>query len=183
MSYADLLTVLRLVLVPFFLYAFLTESYSNALILFAFAGGTDLIDGTVARLTKRQTQFGAILDPVADKVLMGATFACLWSAHIVPAWFFLLVFSRDVMILGGLAYLKWRHAEAQLKPLWTSKIATLLQIGTAVFGMTAFLKPGWILLGKPLVFYMNVCLFSVSFLIIISAVQYCLRGIGILRHV
>ena len=182
MTPADFLTVLRLVLVPLFLWAFLAGDYSKALAFFAVAGFTDLVDGTVARLLKKQTRLGAILDPIADKALMAATFACLWMARIIPWWFFLLVIGRDLMIVGGLAYLQWRKIDAALKPYWTSKWATLFQIATVVFGMTGFLKPAWQLLGWPLSDIMSFFLAAATLLIAISGIQYFLRGIKILQR-
>lgn len=183
MTLADLLTITRLILVPLFLMAFLRGQYQVALVFFAVAGGTDLIDGTVARLLKRQTRLGATLDPIADKALMAATFACLWSAHIVPGWFFILVLSRDLMILGGLGYLKWRRIETTLKPFWSSKWATLFQIGTGVFGMIGFLEPRWNLFGWPLTSLMHGCILIATTLIVISGLQYLKRGLRILQQV
>jgi len=179
-SLADLLTLGRLILVPFILFYFQRGSYSVAFILFLIAGATDLIDGTIARVLKRQTRFGAVLDPIADKVLMGSIFACLWFSQVIPLWFFLLVVGRDVMIMSGLAYLRWKRIVVALNPLWTSKYATLMQLGTAIFGILAFLYPGsgWI---WPFSVYLNIFLYAAATLIFISGCLYVRRGIRILK--
>ncbi|MDO8526422.1 MAG: CDP-alcohol phosphatidyltransferase family protein [Deltaproteobacteria bacterium] len=175
MSLADLLTVSRLVLVPFFLFAFLRGDYFLAFILFAIAAFTDLVDGTVARILKRQTRFGAVLDPIADKVLMVTTVACLLVLKIIPLWFFILLAVRDVMILSGLAWLKVKKIQVPLHPLKTSKFATLSNIAMVVFGFLTFL-------GHPLQLWFHIFLFISTLLIFVSGWQYASIGFGILKR-
>ncbi|MBI5300200.1 MAG: CDP-alcohol phosphatidyltransferase family protein [Deltaproteobacteria bacterium] len=174
MSLADWLTLLRLILVPFILICFLQGNYRCAFVLFVIAGVTDLIDGSVARWLKRQTKVGAILDPVADKALMVTTVACLLILKVVPLWFFLLLALRDVSILAGLAYFQIRKIEIELKPLWSSKLATLVNLVTVILGFT-------LILGYPLHFWFRISLTISTLLIVLSFIQYGLMGLKIIR--
>jgi len=174
MSLADWLTLLRLILVPFILICFLQENYQCAFVLFVIAGFTDLIDGSVARWLKRQTKVGAILDPIADKALMVTTVACLLVLKVVPLWFFLLLALRDICILTGLAYFQIRKIEIELKPLWSSKLATLVNLVTVILGFT-------LILGYPLHFWFLISLTLSTLLIVLSFIQYGLIGLKIIR--
>lgn len=175
MSFADVLTLSRLILVPFIIVCFVQGNYWCAFVLFAIAGFTDLVDGTIARLLKRQTRVGAVLDPIADKALMVTTFACLLVLKIIPLWFFLLLAARDVCILSGLAYFKCRKVEIELKPLWTSKLATLANIGTVVLGFLDFF-------GYPVHFFFLALLALSTILVLSSAIQYGLIALKVIRQ-
>lgn len=182
MTVADCLTVLRLVLVPFFLGAFLMGEFFVAFILFTIAGVTDLIDGSIARLLKSPSQLGALLDPVADKALMVTTVTCLLIAQIIPFWFFLLVVVRDLTILGGLVWLRIKKIEFELKPVLASKLGTLSNIIFVVFAFLSFLKPAAVFLGAALHLWMNIFLAISTALIVISGCQYGLTGLQILKN-
>ncbi len=182
MSLADLLTILRLILVPFFLIAFLKADYLIAFILFSIAGFTDLVDGTIARLLKTQTKLGAFLDPVADKALMVTTVTSLLLIHVIPLWFFLLVVIRDAMILGGLGYCRIKKIQVQLKPVLSSKLATLSNIIMVVFGFLAFLYPQTLFFTKSLHFWFRLFLGSSTLLIMISGLEYGLAGLRLCQN-
>lgn len=99
-----------------------------ALILFAIAGISDGLDGFLAKHYHWQSRLGSILDPIADKLLLVASFATLSYLQLLPWWLFFLVMGRDlVIVIGALAYHN-AFGEFELKPLWSSKINTLLQI-------------------------------------------------------
>ena len=178
MHLADLLTLLRLVLVPIFLWRFLVGDYHTSFILFIIAGGTDLIDGTVARLLKTQTRFGALLDPIADKALMVTTLACLLYLQIIPWWFFVLLAGRDIAILSGLAYIQRQKMNVELKPLISSKIATLTNILLVIFGFLKFFDPTSIFVERSF----GGILILATLLVLLSAIQYAWIGVGILRR-
>jgi len=99
---ANLLTILRLVLVPFVVSAILDGRHFLALALFAGAAVTDLLDGAVARRFRLATPVGAWLDPVVDKCLLSGVFLALACAGTVPWWLVFLIFGRDLYILAGL---------------------------------------------------------------------------------
>lgn len=182
MTIADALTLLRLILVPFFLTAFLLGEFFTAFVLFTIAGVTDLVDGSIARLLKQPSRLGAFLDPIADKALMVTTVTCLLLAEIIPFWFFLLVVVRDLTILGGLAFLRIKKIDFELKPVLASKFGTLSNIILVVFAFLSFLKPTAVFLGLTLSLWMNIFLAISTALIVISAVQYGITGLQILKN-
>jgi cardiolipin synthase len=180
MILANFLTFARLFLVPFFIYFFIEDYYLTAFVIFAVAGFTDLIDGTVARLFKQTSQIGALVDPLADKFLMLSTFACLAHEGVVPLWFFMLLIVRDIMIMGGIAFLRFLKIDVAYKALWTSKFATLFQLVTALLGLASIVWTSTYWFGWPLDFYMWGFMLLTTVLIVISGIQYVVIGFGIL---
>ncbi len=179
---ADGLTSLRLILVPVFLYYFLTAQQVVALTIFAIAGFTDLIDGTVARLTKQTSKLGAILDPVADKLLMGSCFLMLTLQGVLPWWFFWLALGRDIMILSGVYYLEKTKAKFAPRALVVSKIATLILLTTAILGLIAWWRPELVYIKGDFANWFDAFIVIAAVLITMSGVQYVRLGFKILRE-
>ncbi|MBT8143200.1 MAG: CDP-alcohol phosphatidyltransferase family protein [Gammaproteobacteria bacterium] len=99
------LCVFRIVLVAPILWSITGGQYEIALLLFIVAGGTDALDGFLARQFDWHTELGGFLDPIADKLLM--VFVMVWLAleQLVPLWLALILISRDIIIVSGaLAY-------------------------------------------------------------------------------
>jgi cardiolipin synthase len=133
----NLLTVTRIMLTPGFVMAFVDHRLDLAWVLFAIAGLTDALDGTLARLLKQRSTFGAILDPLADKILLVTSFTCLAVQDWIPQWLAILVVSRDLFIVGGLALLHYSGVDVKrgIKPVWISKCATTVQISLVLLVM------------------------------------------------
>lgn len=74
--------------------------YTSGLLLFSAAAITDYFDGAIARKRNLVTDFGALMDPVADKVLLAAAFICLIPEHAIPAWAVIVIISREFLITG-----------------------------------------------------------------------------------
>lgn len=74
--------------------------YTAGLLLFSAAAITDYFDGSIARKRNLVTDFGALMDPVADKVLLAAAFICLIPEHAIPAWAVIVIISREFLITG-----------------------------------------------------------------------------------
>lgn len=107
----------------------MTANYLTALVLFAAAGFSDALDGFLAKHYHWESRLGSILDPLADKLLLVASFAALTWLDLLPSWLLWLVLGRDVLIVvGALAY-HYIVGKFELLPLWSSKINTALQIG------------------------------------------------------
>lgn len=124
----NLISILRIVLVGPVVWALATNQFTLALILFAVAGVSDALDGFLAKHFHWESRLGSILDPIADKLLLVASFATLSWLGLLPLWLFCLVIARDVIIVtGGLAY-HYYVGKFDLTPLWSSKINTALQI-------------------------------------------------------
>jgi len=133
----NLLTVSRIMLTPGFVMAFVDQRFDLAWILFAIAGFTDALDGTLARLLKQRSTFGAMLDPLADKILLVTSFICLAVQDWIPGWLSILVVSRDIFIVGGLALLHYSGVDVKrgIRPVWISKCATTAQIALVLLIM------------------------------------------------
>ena len=132
---ANLLTILRVVLVPFVILAILDGRHTLALALFAGAAFTDVLDGAVARRFRLATPVGAWLDPVADKCLLSGVFLALASAGTVPWWLVFLIFGRDFYILAGAAIIMSLTPLRRFPPSIWGKLSTFVQIVTAVASM------------------------------------------------
>jgi cardiolipin synthase (CMP-forming) len=129
MNIPNFLSLLRIILVPAVVIFLIQGSYGKALITFVCAGLTDALDGTLARWLNCQTVLGAYLDPIADKLLLTASFVTLSVLGIIPSWLTVLVISRDFIILLGIAILSLMAIPYKIKPAFVGKMTTALQIG------------------------------------------------------
>ena len=179
MTYADILTFLRLILVPVFV-AFFVLDKASAFWIFVVAGATDLIDGTIARLTKQVSQFGAFLDPIADKLLVNSCFACLVFAKQIVWWFWGLVLVRDVMILSGIYYLERTKKTFEYRAVWTSKFATFFQLTVAVLSLWIWKQGLSGIQAAPLVI-MPALIGITTLFLLLSGMQYVQLGKKIVR--
>ncbi len=124
----NLISIIRILLVIPVVSALLNYQFGLAMVLFAIAGISDALDGFLAKHYHWESRLGSILDPLADKLLLVASFATLTWLGLIPHWLLWLVFGRDIMIVtGGVAY-HYLFGKFKLLPLWSSKINTLLQI-------------------------------------------------------
>ena len=134
---ANQLTLMRMLLIPFFVILVIYGYRGWALIVFLTAGLTDLFDGLTARLTGEKTTLGAWLDPMADKLLLVTMFVVLTVPGIgdpnrLPLWFTILVISRDVAIVATVAVVNLAIGPRTFRPSIYGKIATALYIVTGV---------------------------------------------------
>lgn len=146
----NVLTMVRLLLVPFFIAASFQADFRVAFILFISAAVTDIIDGFVARRFNQRSRIGALLDPFADKMMMASGYIFFtFSANValpIPRWLTFFVFLRDVLI-GVFAYLLYKRLNVtRFPPSWAGKASTLTQASAlgAAIGVCAFgdvLKP------------------------------------------
>jgi cardiolipin synthase len=182
MTLANSLTLMRLVIVPFFIYVFVLGEWGLALLLFCIAGATDLIDGTVARKFSRPTRFGAMLDPVADKFLVQSCFIALGVVGVLPWWFVVLAFLRDIMITTGILYLILENATLPYRPAMVSKFATLFQMAVAILAMFSLWKPDQVALGRNIDVWLMGTILVTAVLILVSGIKYVGMGLDILRQ-
>ena len=124
----NLLTVLRLCAAPFTAMLILDERYGAALLVFAFAGLSDALDGYLARRLSPGSRFGVYLDPAADKLLMLASFVTLTMVGAVPLWLTALVIARDVAIVGAVGIAWLLALPLTIEPLNIGKISTVVQV-------------------------------------------------------
>jgi cardiolipin synthase len=138
---ANLLTVLRLLLVPFVILAILNGNHIRALALFAGAAVTDALDGIAARELGSPTRLGAYLDPIADKCLLSGVFLALAVAHLAPRWLVVLVFGRDLYILAAAAFLLWLTPVRRFPPSVWGKVSTFVQVLTVTVWLSRNAAP------------------------------------------
>lgn len=102
MNTPNKLTVVRIALVPFFLFsllaAFIPHHYLIAAALFAIASITDAVDGKMARKNNEVTNFGKFLDPLADKILVMAAFVGFVEQGLISSWFVVIMLAREFLV-------------------------------------------------------------------------------------
>jgi cardiolipin synthase (CMP-forming) len=131
MNIPNTLTLLRILLVPIVIWAIASHDYTLAFTLFVVAGVTDALDGAIARHFDMRTELGAYLDPLADKLLIMSIYTSLALTGALPVWLALLVFSRDVLIMGGVQLASLMENPVTIKPNFLSKVNTTAQISFA----------------------------------------------------
>jgi cardiolipin synthase (CMP-forming) len=129
------LTLLRMVFLPFIVINLVDHRYQWALVLFVLAGLSDGLDGLLARTLKQQTMLGQYLDPIADKLLLSTSFMVLSILHKIPWKFTVVVFSRDISILGVGAVLYAIAGLRDFRPSIFGKANTFSQVAAVFFVM------------------------------------------------
>jgi cardiolipin synthase (CMP-forming) len=142
LTIANLLTVLRLILIPVFVTALYYQQFRWALTVFLVAAVTDGLDGLVARSFNQKTQLGEILDPMADKSLLVTAFITLSLPRFtlidpIPFWLTSVAISRDVIIVLGAAVINLTTGFRRFRPSIPGKLNTLVQIVMIVFFLVA----------------------------------------------
>jgi cardiolipin synthase len=127
-SAPNLLTLMRLIFVPFVIVEIQQQKYLWALVIFVAAGVTDGLDGLLARILKQKTTLGQYLDPIADKLLLSTMFLMLSIKGIIAWRVTILVFSRDVIILIVCTLLYATGIMKVFRPSWFGKANTVAQI-------------------------------------------------------
>jgi cardiolipin synthase len=127
----NFLTLIRIVAIPFFLVLLVSHLYFDALLVFILGGVTDAFDGFIARRMNQKTSLGAILDPVADKLLLMSSFIMLGMMGGIPLWLVVLVVSRDTVILFGYVAISFLLDERlEVQPTIAGKLSTVFQLVT-----------------------------------------------------
>jgi cardiolipin synthase (CMP-forming) len=124
----NLLTLLRLFIIPFLVIEILDGHYQAAFALFILAGISDGFDGLVARWLSQQTKLGLYLDPIADKLLLSTLFLVLTHEGLIPRYVTVLVFSRDLGILLIATLLFATNTLRDFRPSLFGKLNTVVQI-------------------------------------------------------
>lgn len=105
MNLPNKLTILRVILIPFFVFFLISpffDGYGNyiALAIFIIASLTDMADGKIARKYNLVTNFGKFMDPLADKLLVCSAMICLVDLKLIPVWVVLIIIAREFIISG-----------------------------------------------------------------------------------
>ncbi len=152
----NILTVIRFLLIGVFVYLFqVPKNYVAAVIVFAVAALTDVLDGYIARKYNQVTDFGKLFDPLADKLMLFAALICLTLAGYLSPIFLIFVFVKDIILIIGSAFLYKKEVVVYAK-IW-GKLATLFfngGVGLTIIGIFVPWIAPWheVVLGIAVVF-------------------------------
>lgn len=120
----NILTMCRFVLVPFIFIAIVNENYLLAFILLTVSGLTDVLDGFIARKLNFITNFGKLMDPLADKTTQIFTLIALSFIGIIPNWILVVVFIKETIMVAGASFLYGKKLVVSSR--WYGKLATVV---------------------------------------------------------
>lgn len=169
------LTIVRILLTPLFAICLIKRLLEQALLVFAIAAITDGLDGFVARVFKQKTTLGAYLDPIADKLLLSTAFITLAIHRLIPSWLTVIVITRDVLILFGVALLTIMNRAVEARPSVLSKLTTVAQLAAVCSVLIGFQTPLPVRIARFL-FWFTAAITTVS------GLQYIYRGLNILNE-
>jgi cardiolipin synthase (CMP-forming) len=175
MGLANWLTLLRILLIPVFVSLLVYRQRGPALAVFLAAAATDLLDGYVARRRGSQSRLGAFLDPLADKLLLMASFVTLTWLKALPFWIAAVVISRDLILAIGALAIHIVGARLTPRPTWAGKFATFFQVLVVLSGV--LMRFYGIQTGATAVIWLA-AIFTV-----ISGLQYIVQGMRFLNAV
>ena len=170
LTVANQLTLLRMLLIPALVILVIYGANGWALVVFVVAGMTDALDGVIARWWSHQTSLGALLDPMADKLLLISTFVVLTIPSLdlpnrLPVWLTVLVISRDVIIVVTVAIVNLSLGRRIFSPTMLGKIATLVYVVTASLTLCF----NW--LGRSSIF-VDAAIYAAAAITIVSGLHY-----------
>ncbi len=127
------LTILRFFLIPLILYFIFTGNYLLGFVFFTLSGITDILDGTIARKFNLISNFGKLMDPLADKLTQISVLASLVIKNIIPIWILLIVVLKEFVMIMGASFLYGKDVVVYSK--WYGKLATVLFYIAIVFSL------------------------------------------------
>jgi len=173
MTIPNIITIGRLIIVPIVIVMIMQQRWAMAFALFVVAGVSDAVDGFIARKFDMRSEFGAYIDPLADKSLLVSIYVTLAIVGAIPSWLAIIVVSRDVMIVAAVL-LSWVMSRpVAIKPLIVSKLNTGAQLAFAAYALAANA------FGAGLGGFEEIAMVLVATLTIASAGAYL---VGWLRH-
>lgn len=170
----NLLSLLRMGLVPLFIIALVSDRPVQALVIFLVAGLTDALDGLIARFWQQQSRLGAYLDPMADKLLLVSAYATLALPGLaiepkIPVWVAVLVIARDVVIVIVSLVFYLAAGVKSFPPARISKLTTVVQVVAVLVTLIAGVAPALTLASQTL-------LYLAAGLTVASGLNYVLRA-------
>ena len=129
----NILTIIRFLLIPFILFYIFTGNYILAFVFFTISGITDIADGFIARKFNLISNFGKLMDPLADKLTQIATLTSLVIANIIPIWILVIVLLKEFIMIVGASFLYGKDVVVYSR--WYGKLATVLFYVAIVFSL------------------------------------------------
>lgn len=127
------LTIIRFLLIPFIVISIFNGDYIIAFIFFTISGITDIADGCIARKFNLISNFGKLMDPLADKLTQISTIASLTIIDIIPIWILAVVLLKELIMIAGASFLYGKDVVVYSK--WYGKLATVLFYVAIVFSL------------------------------------------------
>ena len=118
------LTILRFILIPFIIFYIVKDKYIEAFIFLTISGLTDVLDGIIARKFNFITNFGKLIDPLADKTTQISILVALALKDIIPMWILVIVFIKEFVMVSGASFLYGKDLVVSSK--WYGKLSTVL---------------------------------------------------------
>ena len=119
----NILTILRFLLIPLILYSIYMGNYALGFIIFTLSGITDVVDGFIARKFNFVSNFGKLMDPLADKLTQVSVLAALVTLKIIPVWILIIVVFKELLMVVGASFLYGKNLVVYSK--WYGKLATV----------------------------------------------------------
>lgn len=120
----NILTIIRFLLIPLIVILLAQREYVAAIIVFSISGITDILDGTIARKFDLISDFGKLMDPLADKLTQLSMLVVLTVKKIIPLWIVIVVFIKEFCMICGASFLYGKELVVSSK--WYGKAATTL---------------------------------------------------------
>lgn len=120
----NILTIARFFIIPFLIYFLIMDDYILAFVMLALSGLTDVLDGAIARKYNLITNFGKLIDPLADKITQLSVLCTLVAKGIIPLWLLVVVLTKEALMICGASFLYGRDLVVSSK--WYGKAATVL---------------------------------------------------------
>ncbi len=120
----NILTILRFIFIPIILYFIFTGNYILGIVFFTVSGITDVLDGFIARKFNLVSNFGKLMDPLADKLTQISVLASLVKVDIIPFWILVIVILKELIMVVGASFLYGKDVVVYSK--WYGKLATVL---------------------------------------------------------
>jgi len=175
MNIPNFITMIRILLVPLLVIFLIEDKNLYAFLTFVAAGVSDGLDGFLARILKQKTALGAFVDPIADKLLLTASYITMAILKLLPEWLAVLVVSRDFIILLGIGILMVNNRQFSIKPTIDSKMTTFIQLATICY----FLAHDYLIRIVGIDFSTSL-VYSTAFLTLLSGGHYIVIGFRIL---
>ena len=129
----NILTIIRFLLIPFIVFYIFAGNYILAFVFFTISGLTDIADGFIARKYNLISNFGKLMDPLADKLTQITTLGSLAITDIIPIWILIIVLLKEFIMICGASFLYGKDVVVYSK--WYGKLATVLLYVAIVFSL------------------------------------------------
>jgi cardiolipin synthase len=165
----NVISAIRILLVVPIAVVLAHHQWATAILLFGAAAVSDAADGYLARRFDWRTELGAVLDPLADKLLLATAFVTLAYLQLVPLWLMIAAVARDVIIVAGALLFRFCIGPLEARPSIVSKFNTLCQaafILAVVCREAGSLPPAWLVMWLGAVVFVTVAISGIDYVLI-----------------